>query len=142
MGHVEICIVLTRCIQEADDSSSNSNSNSDEEDEADQDIVFQVTTKYVAVKVNYCDRMDRLRGSRILILSKRLLFSQTAFLYVYTPNIFICSRDKKEGTLEGTKRVHWRVHTKKRGYIGGYTQKKETGKRNTVKYVTTGCLPK
>jgi hypothetical protein len=61
MGHVEICIVLTRCIQEADDSSSSSRSNSDEEDEADQDIVFQVTAKYVAVKVNYCDRMDRLR---------------------------------------------------------------------------------
>jgi hypothetical protein len=89
MGHVETCIVLTRCVQEADNSSSSSNSNSDEEDEADQDIVFQVATKHVAVKVNHCDRMDRLRGSRILILSERLLFSQTAFLDVCTPNIFI-----------------------------------------------------
>jgi hypothetical protein len=115
MGHVETCIVLTRCIQEADNSSLSSNSNSDEEDKADQDIVFQVTTKYVAVKVNYCDRMDRLRRSRILILSERLLFSQTVFLHVCAPNIFICSRDKIWG-------VHWRVQ---RGCIGGHTQKKE-----------------
>ena len=62
MGHVEICIVLTRCIRDAnsdDDVSSGGDSSNDSED--DEDIVFQVTNKYVAVKVCYCDRMDRLR---------------------------------------------------------------------------------
>lgn len=59
MGHVEICVVLTRCIQDqSDDDLSNSDS---ENTEGDEDIVFQVTNKYVAVKVCYCDRMDRLR---------------------------------------------------------------------------------
>lgn len=59
MGHVEICVVLTRCIRDqSDDDLSNSDS---ENTEGDEDIVFQVTNRYVAVKVNYCDRMDRLR---------------------------------------------------------------------------------
>ena len=62
MGHVEICILLTRCIPEqksdTDDNDSDQSSSGEEEEE---DIVFQVTNKYVAVKVNYCDRMDRLR---------------------------------------------------------------------------------
>lgn len=64
MGHVEICVVLTRCIrdQSSDGDNSSYNSGSDSENsEAEEDIVFQVTNKYVAVKVNYCDRMDRLR---------------------------------------------------------------------------------
>lgn len=60
MGHVEICVVLSRCIRDGsdDDISSSDSENSDGDDE---DIVFQVTNKYVAVKVCYCDRMDRLR---------------------------------------------------------------------------------
>jgi hypothetical protein len=68
MGHVEICIVLARCIRDSNDSSdddgSSSSSSSDggaPKEEEEEDIVFQVTNKYVAVKVNYCDRMDRLR---------------------------------------------------------------------------------
>jgi serine/threonine protein kinase len=61
MGHVEICVVLTRCIRDqSDDDVSNSDSD-DENSEGDEDIVFQITNRYVAVKVNYCDRMDRLR---------------------------------------------------------------------------------
>jgi serine/threonine protein kinase len=59
MGHVEICIVLTRCIQEQSDDDDSSSSSSVHEDD---DIVFQLTNRYVAVKVNYCDRMDQLKG--------------------------------------------------------------------------------
>lgn len=54
MGHVNICHVLTRCCRDEDDSS-------DSDDEIEEDIVFQVTNEYVAIKVNYCDRMERLR---------------------------------------------------------------------------------
>ena len=65
MGHVEICIVLSRCIRDAnsddDVSSAADDSSSSGSGEDEEDIVFQVTNKYVAVKVNYCDRMDRLR---------------------------------------------------------------------------------
>jgi serine/threonine protein kinase len=55
MGHVNICHVLTRCRREENDSS-------DSEDEIEEDIVFQVTNEYVAIKVNYLDRMERLRN--------------------------------------------------------------------------------
>lgn len=61
MGHVEICVVLTRCIRDDSDDEHSDNSSDEENSEADEDIVFQVTEKYVAVKVNYTDRMDRLR---------------------------------------------------------------------------------
>ena len=60
MGHVEICIVLSRCVQDTFSDESSSGSESSYEDE--EDIVFQVTNKYVAVKVNYSDRMEQLRG--------------------------------------------------------------------------------
>ena len=60
MGHVEVCVILTRCIRDAsdDDLSSSDSENSD----ADEDIVFSLTKRYVAVKVNYGSRMDRLRN--------------------------------------------------------------------------------
>jgi Protein kinase domain len=60
MGHVEICVVLTRCIRDASDE-DRSDSDSENSD-ADEDIVFLVTKRFVAVKVNYADRMDRLRN--------------------------------------------------------------------------------
>jgi serine/threonine protein kinase len=64
MGHVEICVVLTRCIRDKDDETDGSDSSNEGDDDAsdEEDIVFQVTNKYVAVKVNYSDRMDRLRN--------------------------------------------------------------------------------
>lgn len=58
MGHVEMCRVLERCTRQHDDDSS---SEREEEDEEEDDIVFQWTDRCVAVKVNYTDRMDRLR---------------------------------------------------------------------------------
>jgi len=61
MGHVEICIVLTRCVWQADDDDDD-DSSYDKDDEGEEDIVFQVTSQHVAVKVNYCDRMDQLRN--------------------------------------------------------------------------------
>lgn len=36
-------------------------SSDDSDQESEDDIVFQTTTEYVAVKVNYCDRMERLK---------------------------------------------------------------------------------
>ena len=68
MGHVEICIVLERCLRQNDDDSfENSDSEADchtddDDDEDEEDIVFQWTKRRVAVKVNYCDRMDRLKN--------------------------------------------------------------------------------
>lgn len=58
MGHVEICIVLSRSIREQSDGEESS----DEETSVEEDIVFEVTTKYVAVKVNYSDRIEKLKG--------------------------------------------------------------------------------
>jgi hypothetical protein len=64
MGHVEICLVLTRCdMDTSDDDADNSQSdNSSRENEEEEEIVFQVTNRHVAVKVNYARRMDRYRG--------------------------------------------------------------------------------
>ena len=63
MGHVEICVVLTRCAMDCSDNESN-NSNSDKSsiDDEEEDVVFQVTNRHVAVKVNYSRRMERYRG--------------------------------------------------------------------------------
>ena len=58
MGHVEICIVLSRSIQEQSDGEDSS----DDETSVEEDIVFEVTSKYVAVKVNYSDRIEKLKG--------------------------------------------------------------------------------
>ena len=63
MGHVEICIVLTRCVSsQSDNDDSSSSSDSDCGGEEDEDIVFQLTDRYVAVKVNYSSKMEELRG--------------------------------------------------------------------------------
>jgi Protein kinase domain len=59
MGHVEMCRVLERCTPQHDDDSSSEREEEEEDDE--DDIVFQLTERRVAVKVNYTDRMDRLR---------------------------------------------------------------------------------
>eukprot|EP00545_Synedropsis_sp_CCMP1620_P007099 CAMPEP_0119006938 /NCGR_PEP_ID=MMETSP1176-20130426/2645_1 /TAXON_ID=265551 /ORGANISM="Synedropsis recta cf, Strain CCMP1620" /LENGTH=430 /DNA_ID=CAMNT_0006958975 /DNA_START=96 /DNA_END=1388 /DNA_ORIENTATION=+ len=59
MGHVQICLVLKRCApdKDSDDDESENEASSDEED-----IVFQFTNQYVAIKVNYCARMESLRN--------------------------------------------------------------------------------
>lgn len=54
-GYVQICVVLKRCPRERDDDDDSS------DEEGEEDIVFQVTKQYVAIKVNYCDRMERLK---------------------------------------------------------------------------------
>lgn len=61
MGHVEICMVLTRCPRVADSDGEDNDDDCDASD--DEDIVFQITNEHVAVKVNYCDRMERLKHS-------------------------------------------------------------------------------
>lgn len=63
MGHVEICRVLERC--DKDNSDRDDDDHSEEsscDDEGEDDIVFQWTERLVAVKVNYCQRMDELRN--------------------------------------------------------------------------------
>lgn len=65
MGHVEICMVLTRCDMDCssdDGRTSNHSDDSDDEEDDDEDVVFQVTDRLVAVKVNYNSRMEKLRG--------------------------------------------------------------------------------
>jgi hypothetical protein len=59
MGHVEICMLLTRCQKSDGDDDDDSESY---EDDGDEDVVFELTTTCVAVKVNYCDRMERMRN--------------------------------------------------------------------------------
>jgi serine/threonine protein kinase len=56
MGHVEICRVLERCSKEE------SQSEDDDSSYGDDDVVFQWTERLVAVKVNYCQRMEQLRN--------------------------------------------------------------------------------
>lgn len=53
-GYVQICVVLKRCPRERDED--------DESSDEEEDIVFQVTKQYVAIKVNYCDRMERMKN--------------------------------------------------------------------------------
>jgi len=55
MGHLEISIVLKRCLRNDDTDTEDEKDDSEEED----DIVFLLTDQRVAVKVNYCDRMER-----------------------------------------------------------------------------------
>jgi len=63
MGHVEICLVLERCRRrgDEDDSAGEGGTCSSSDDEEEDDIVFQITDRRVAVKVNYSDQMQRLR---------------------------------------------------------------------------------
>ena len=61
MGHVEICAVLKRCMKDDEDTSA------DEEEEVfvveeDEDVVFELTDEYVAVKVNFDSKMNQLRN--------------------------------------------------------------------------------
>lgn len=60
-----MCRVLKRCIRHRDDDDFiNDDDSSNEEgsyDDDDDEIVFEWTDQRVAVKVNYTDRMDRLR---------------------------------------------------------------------------------
>ena len=61
MGHVEICVVLRRCLRDDEDTSAD-----EEEDvyvvEEDEDVVFELTDEHVAVKVNFDSKMNRLRN--------------------------------------------------------------------------------
>lgn len=59
MGHVEICRVLTRS---SDDNDMTEDSD-DSSYEGDDDVVFNLSHKFVAVKVNYGRRMQKLRGN-------------------------------------------------------------------------------
>lgn len=66
MGHVEICYVLERSTPDSRDKDMDQNDSSDDDDDEDDDdveddVVFVITTKRVAIKVNYYDRMERLR---------------------------------------------------------------------------------
>jgi hypothetical protein len=66
MGHVEICVILLKCSKEAcsDDEANSESGNSEAEaddDDDDDDVVFQVTNRHVAVKVNYSSRMEKYR---------------------------------------------------------------------------------
>jgi len=61
MGHVEICYVLQRCaVNNSDDSLSDDDSEAENDEE--DDVLFEVTTQHVAVKVNYGRRIERYRG--------------------------------------------------------------------------------
>lgn len=60
MGHVEICVVLTKCA--SDQSSGDESSNSGDSSYEEEEIVFQQTNRLVAVKVNYSETMERLRN--------------------------------------------------------------------------------
>jgi serine/threonine protein kinase len=59
-----MCRVLKRCTRQRDDDDDDDDYSSNDDDGYDDDddeIVFEFTDQYVAVKVNYTDRMDRLR---------------------------------------------------------------------------------
>ena len=58
MGHVEICLILERCITQKEDDDDES---FDDESEDDEEIVFELTDRMVAVKVNYVERIERLK---------------------------------------------------------------------------------
>jgi serine/threonine protein kinase len=62
MGHVEICLVLERCLRQHDADDDSLERSDSENGDDEEDIVFQWTQRRVAVKVNYCDRMERLRN--------------------------------------------------------------------------------
>lgn len=57
MGHVEICLLLRQSL-----GSSSEDEDDGSYDEDDEDVVFELTDTYVAVKVNYYDRMQSLKN--------------------------------------------------------------------------------
>lgn len=59
MGHVEICMVLSR--EKRNEESNDAFEDSSSEEEEDEDIIFELTEEMVAVKVNYSQRMEELR---------------------------------------------------------------------------------
>jgi hypothetical protein len=62
MGHVEICLILKRCIRQKDDDDESFDDDSDDDDDDDEDeIVFELTDQMVAVKVNYIERIEKLK---------------------------------------------------------------------------------
>lgn len=83
MGHVDICMVLERCMDDDDDNDSEDSENDDNED-----IVFQWTRRRVAVKVNYCDRMEKLRGKHAEDPLKEIAAMQ--FIGESHPNVLGC----------------------------------------------------
>ena len=64
MGHVQICLVLRRCPSDhdSDDDDDNDDDASENDDSDEEDIVFQFTNEYVAIKVNYCSRIETYRN--------------------------------------------------------------------------------
>jgi len=58
MGHVEICVVLERCRRSNDEEDGSDC----EESEGEDDVVFQWTSRYVAIKVNNCRRIESLKN--------------------------------------------------------------------------------
>lgn len=62
MGHVEFCYVITRASDDDDDDSCSDSDSDDDSYREDDDIVFSLTQRMVAVKVNYGRRMEQHKG--------------------------------------------------------------------------------
>ena len=62
MGHVEICMVLERCLRKTKDEVDTDSDSDESVVDDDDDVVFQWTNRRVALKVNYLDRMEKLRN--------------------------------------------------------------------------------
>jgi hypothetical protein len=62
MGRVEICLVLVRNGGRRGNDDSDSSDSSSDMDEEEHDVVFELTEEYAAVKVNFADRMEQMRG--------------------------------------------------------------------------------
>lgn len=60
MGHVEICLLLVRSVRQREDDDDDE-SFDENEDSEEEEIVFELTSRMVAVKVNYLERIERLK---------------------------------------------------------------------------------
>ena len=60
MGHLEKCHVLKRMDKSSSSGMDDSSEVDSDSSDSDSDVIFVLTDECVAVKVNYCDRMQRL----------------------------------------------------------------------------------
>lgn len=89
MGHVDICFVLRKSVSEKSDDDLSENDDSDSEnDDDDDDVVFELTKQKVAIKVNYCSRIEALKEKHAEDPMKEIAAMQ--FIGNQHPNVLGC----------------------------------------------------
>lgn len=89
MGHVEICRVLQRSRMAHDEDSSRGSDDEDEYEDEDDEVCFELTSRTVAVKVNFDKKIRELRNRHAEDPIKEI--SAMQLIGDDTPNVLGCS---------------------------------------------------